>query len=52
MKTLKYWWYGTLFLVIEFVFRLSLDWANGYETIDKLAETANRYWQKAEENRP
>lgn len=51
MKTLKFWYYGTLFLVFNFLFRLSLNWANNYETVMELAETSNHYYVKMEDSR-
>lgn len=50
MKTLKFWYYGTLFLVFNCLFRLALNWASDYDTVIELADTSNHYFLKMEEH--
>jgi hypothetical protein len=52
VKTIKYWYYGTLFLVCEFVFRVTLSWSNDWERVLDAHETTVKFLLKAEENRP
>lgn len=46
MKLLKYWYYGTMFLIFNTLFRISLDWASDYGQILALADKSTYYWEK------
>lgn len=50
MKTLKYWYYGVLFVITEFLFRVTLNWSNDWEKVMEAHETASKYFLKMEEH--
>lgn len=52
MKTLKYWYYGTLFLIFQFFFYLTLNWSNDWEKVVEANEEAFHYFRKMEAYRP
>lgn len=52
MKTIKYYFYGTLFLVFEFMFRVTLNWTSDWQKVMDAHATADYFLRKSEENRP
>lgn len=52
MKTLKYWYYGTMFLIFDFLFEAALYVSDNWEACQNLFTTGEHYLAKAEANRP
>lgn len=52
MNTLRYWYYGTLFLVFGYLFDLALHFSDNWEACQKLYSKGEYYMFKAEEYRP
>lgn len=52
MKLAKYWYYGTMFLIFEFFFRVTLNWSSDWERVMEAHGTADYFLRKAEANRP
>lgn len=52
MNTLKYWYYGTLFLIFDSLFHTALHFSDNWESCQKLFTTGEYYLAKAEANRP
>lgn len=52
MKTLKYWYYGTLFVIFEFFFRMTLNWSNDWQKVMEAHEEASYYSRKMEAHQP
>ena len=52
MKLLKYWVYGTLFLVFDFIFEVALHFSDNWEACQKLYAKGAYFCYKAEQNRP
>ena len=52
MKLLKYWVYGTLFLVFDLLFHVALHISDNWESCQKLYSTGEYYLLRAEEHRP
>lgn len=52
MKTLRYYYYGILFLIFDFAFHSALYVSDNWEHCQKLYTTGEYYLAKAEANRP
>lgn len=52
MKTLRYWYYGTMFLVLDSAWHTALHFSDNWEACQKLYSAGEHYLAKAEANRP
>lgn len=52
VKLIKYWYYGTLFLIFDFSFRIALYLSDNWGACQRLYSTGEYYLAKAKANRP
>jgi hypothetical protein len=52
VRAAKYWYYGTLFVITEFLFRVTLNWSNDWQRVMDAHATAAKYFVKMEEHQP